>query len=92
MMYERGGYQAEYVLFVAGDSPRSQAAIEHLNRAFISTGRDLSRIEIVNVEEDPDRATAASILVTPTLVESGDPARRIAGDLSATQQLVEFLG
>ena len=76
-------------LFVASDAPRSIIAIENIRRALIEF-EAMFALEIVNVFDDPDRALAARVLVTPTLL-APDFARRLVGDLSESAQLRYFL-
>lgn len=70
-------------LYVAGNMPNSQRAIANL-RAFcaehLPTG---TQIEILDVFELPERATADQVLLTPQLLaETPGGLRRVAGDLS----------
>ena len=79
-------------LYVAGDSPRSQHAIQSLKRLDDTPLGGRFRLEIVDVLEEPERAEVDRVLATPTLlrVEPG-PCRRILGDLGDLQQLVYAL-
>jgi len=77
-------------LFVANDSPRSIIAIENVRRALEDLPLRTFELEIINVFDDPDRALAARVLVTPTLL-APQCARRIVGDLSEKAQLDYFL-
>jgi circadian clock protein KaiB len=48
---------------------------------------------VVDVLQDPERAEAARILTTPTVVrEAPAPARRVTGDLSDLRTVVAALG
>ena len=82
-----------FTLYVAGDSPRSLQAIRNLrglgdNR--LGGGYDLA---VVDVLANPERAEAARILTTPTLVKDTPlPARRVTGDLSNHDQVLVALG
>jgi len=77
-------------LFVANDAPRSIIAIENIRQALIELTDRLFSLEIVNVFEDPDRALAERVLVTPTLLAPAS-ARRLVGDLSEKSLLHYFL-
>jgi hypothetical protein len=82
----------EFVLFVAGsDSLNSRAAIANLNRALAIRGGGPNDVEIVDVREQPERASATRVLITPTLLRHANPLIRVVGDLSAQSQLAEFL-
>jgi circadian clock protein KaiB len=80
------------VLFVAGESPNSVAALANLHRAIELEGSERFELEIVDVFERADRALAEHVLVTPTLIRIVPPSvRRLVGDLSATIELYAFL-
>ena len=67
-------------LYVSGTVPRSQLAIRRLNQ--ICRQIDECDVEVIDVLVQPERAEAARILATPTLVKEGPPPpRRIIGDL-----------
>lgn len=81
------------VLYVAGDTPRSRSARDTL--AWMQGGgvREPVDAEIVDVLDHPERADAARVLLTPTLVrEHPLPARRVVGDLGAGRRVAEALG
>jgi circadian clock protein KaiB len=82
----------ELVLFVAGESPNSVAALTNLHTAIESVGRGQFELEVVDVFERADRALAEHVLVTPTLVRVRPPSvRRLVGDLSLAVELYAFL-
>jgi circadian clock protein KaiB len=73
-------------LYVAGHAPNSVRAIDNataLCQAHFASTYDL---EIVDVLQNPSRALADGILVTPTLIKlSSRPVLRVIGNLSDTQ-------
>jgi circadian clock protein KaiB len=74
--------QFHFRLFIAGDTPRSQEAIENLRR-LCADFRDQPAYDVVDVLLDPETAETERILTTPTLVKTAPPpARRVTGDLS----------
>ncbi len=77
-------------LFVAGDSPRSMAAIRSLHETLAEFVDRTFALQTVNVYDEPDLAIANRVLVTPTLLAPGS-ARRLVGDLSEKAQLRYFL-
>lgn len=83
----------ELRLYVAGRSPISLRAhnnLRQINQDFFG-GR--CQIEIVDVLDEPQRAVADGILVTPTLIKlSPAPSIRIIGDLSAVEKVLYSLG
>jgi circadian clock protein KaiB len=82
---------AAFTLFVAGDSPNSRAASATLRRALAQLGEGPDAIRIIDVFEDPQAASEARVLVTPTLLRGSDARVRILGDLSNPGQLLDFL-
>ena len=80
-------------LYVAGNAPNSLRAIA--NARAICEDQEGSRfeLEIVNVLENPKRALADGIIVTPTLIKlSPLPIQRMVGDLSDRNQVLQTLG
>jgi circadian clock protein KaiB len=80
------------VLFVAGESPNSVAALANLRRAIEVEGPKRFELQIVDVFESTERAVAEHVLVTPTLIRVAPPSvRRLVGDLSGAIELCAFL-
>jgi circadian clock protein KaiB len=79
-------------LFVTRGTPRSEEAVRNL-RALCSHEDLLScEISVIDVREDPNLAEELKIVFTPTLIkESPAPPRRIIGDLSNHQQVMQSL-
>lgn len=77
-------------LYVCGDTPRSQRAINRL-REMLADRQDC-RVEVIDVIQRPEAAEAARILATPALVkESPLPVRRLVGDLTEAAIVLELL-
>jgi circadian clock protein KaiB len=89
------GHRALYKfrLYIAADTRNSIQAITNLNAL---CGAHLSgryEIEIVDVFEQPERALAENIRMTPTLIKlEPSPARAIIGTLAQTKLVLEMLG
>jgi len=83
----------KFRLYIAADTINSTQAMANL-RALCQThlaGRH--EIEVVDVFQDPQRALAEGIRMTPTLLRLvPGPVRRIVGTLSQTQRVLETLG
>jgi circadian clock protein KaiB len=86
---ESNGELMDLRLYVAGQTPKSLAAVsnlrkicsEHLNRQY--------RIEVIDLTKNPSLARDHQILAIPTLVRSLPvPVRKIIGDLSDTEQVM----
>jgi circadian clock protein KaiB len=76
-------------LYVAGQTPRSVAALANL-RQFCDTHLDgRYRIEVVDLAANPQLARNDQILAIPTLVRRlPEPIRKIIGDLSNKERVL----
>ena len=80
-------------LYVAGGAPNSMQAIANLEAVCAEYLKDGHRLEIVDVIEDPRRAMAEGVLVTPSLVKlSPGPTAHVIGNLSDRKRLLLALG
>jgi circadian clock protein KaiB len=79
-------------LYVAGQTPKSVAAIANLKKFCTEHLGDRYTIEIVDLAKDPKLARRDQIVAIPTLVRKLPvPIRKIIGDLSSTERvLVSF--
>lgn len=76
-------------LYVAGQSARSLAAITNLRRICDTHMPGRCTIEVIDLMRNPELARDDQILAIPTLVRKlPKPARRIIGDLSATDKVL----
>ena len=76
-------------LYVAGQSPRSIAAISNLKRLCDAHLEGRYAIEVIDLLEQPHRAQADDIVAVPTLVRQlPPPIRRIIGDLSNLERVL----
>lgn len=81
-------------LFVAGRTPAGRRAVATLERIVADHpgGEEALRLEIIDILEEPERAEEERILATPTLiVTSTGPVRRLVGDLSDRQTVLDAL-
>jgi circadian clock protein KaiB len=83
-----------FLLFVAGDTARSQQAYADLRRICRERlGEAAFDIAVVDVTRAPEAAETHRVLTTPTVVkESPEPRRRITGDLSDAEKVLAGLG
>lgn len=76
-------------LYVTGQSPKCQRAIENLQRACEQHLAGHYHLEIVDLLEDPALAVNDQILAVPTVVRRlPSPIRKIVGDLSDSDRLL----
>ena len=79
-------------LYIAGQSPKSIAAITNLRRICDQHVPGRYEVEIVDLLRNPEMARADQIVAIPTLVKKLPvPVRHIIGDLSATDRVVVSL-
>src|ERR1700722_17265572 len=76
-------------LYVAGQTPKSLAAISNLKKMCPEHLEVPYRIEVIDLTKNPALARDHQILAIPTLVRSLPvPIRKIIGDLSDTDRVV----
>lgn len=86
------GDPRKLLLYVAGQTPKSLAAIANLKR-ICSENSDIKYvIEVVDLKANPILAREHGIVAIPTLVRQLPvPIRKIIGDLSDTQKVLVHL-
>lgn len=76
-------------LYVAGQTPRSVAALANLKKICEDNLAGKYEIEVVDLMKNPALARHDQILAIPTLVRQlPPPARKIIGDLSQTERVL----
>jgi circadian clock protein KaiB len=74
-------------LYVAGQTPKSQAAFANLKKICAEHLQGRCRIEVIDLLKNPQLAQGDQILAIPTLVRKlPEPVRKIIGDLSNTER------
>jgi circadian clock protein KaiB len=77
------------VLYVAGQTPKSVAAIRNLERICAEHLPGQYVIEVIDLTSDPRLAREHKIVAIPTLVRQlPSPIRKIIGDLSDVQKVL----
>jgi len=80
------------VLYVAGQTPKSLAAIANLERICAETGPGKYVVEVVDLKKSPQLAREHNIVAIPTLVRQlPTPIRKIIGDLSDREKVLVHL-
>lgn len=80
-------------LYVAGETPKSQAAIANLEKICGEYLAERHQIEVIDLLKNPQLARDHQIVAIPTLViEQPLPVRRMIGDLSETERVLVALG
>jgi circadian clock protein KaiB len=76
-------------LYVAGQTPKSMAALANLKRFCEEHLEGKYKIEVVDLVENPKLARSDQILAIPTLVRRlPEPIRKIIGDLSNSERVL----
>jgi len=76
-------------LYVAGQTPKSIAALANLKKICEEHLQEKYRIEIIDLVRNPQLARKDQILAIPTLVRSLPmPIKKIIGDLSNTERVL----
>ena len=86
---------AAYVfrIYLACGAPNSVRALANLYALCHKHFPESHRIEVIDVLEEPLRALAEAILVTPTVVKASPaPEQQIIGNLSDEEEVLRALG
>jgi circadian clock protein KaiB len=76
-------------LYVAGQTPKSLAAMSNLKKICDEHLKGRYRIEVIDLVKNPQLAQGDQILAIPTLVKKLPvPVRKIIGDLSNTERVL----
>jgi len=80
-------------LYVAGQTPKSIAAICNLRRLCEKYLSGRYRLDVIDLMAEPNLAQRDQIVAIPTLVRSmPEPIKRIIGDLSNSRRVLTWLG
>jgi circadian clock protein KaiB len=86
-MTEQDGYDLR--LYVAGQTPKSVAAIANLKKLCETHLPGRYTIEVVDLMKDPAMAQRHQIVAIPTLIRRlPEPLKRIIGDLSNAEKVL----
>lgn len=76
-------------LYVAGQTPRSQAALKNLERLCETHLAGRYSIEVIDLLQNPKLAAGDQILAVPTLVRKlPEPIKKIIGNLSDEEKVL----
>lgn len=82
----------ELTLYVAGQTPKSVAAIRNLEKICADHLGDAYAIKVIDLKENPKLAREHNIVAIPTLVRQLPvPIQKIIGDLSDTEKVLVHL-
>ncbi len=76
-------------LYVAGNTPRSQAAIENIREICETQLEGRYTLDVIDIYQQPELARENQILAAPTLIKSLPlPLRRLIGNLSSIERII----
>lgn len=79
----------ELRLYVAGQTPKSLAALANLRRICDEHLSGQYKIEVIDILKEPHRAKLDEVFAVPSLVRKlPEPVRKIIGDLSNTDRVL----
>src|SRR5687768_820382 len=82
-------YKWELRLYIAGNTPKSMAALTNLKKYCEEHLKDEYKIEVIDLLVHPQLAAGDQILAIPTLVRKVPvPIRKIIGDLSNEEKVL----
>src|SRR5215218_9905926 len=86
---EKISYKYELRLYVAGNTPKSVAALNNLKKYCEEHLQNRYKIEVIDLLVQPQLAQGDQILAIPTLVRKVPvPIRKIIGDLSNEEKVL----
>lgn len=84
-----GDAEWELRLYVAGQTPRSLAALSNLKQLCETHLKGRYRIEVIDLLVNPQLSREDQIVAVPTLVRKlPEPMRKIIGDLSSAERVL----
>lgn len=91
-MTTAGAKPTELTLYVAGQTPKSVAAIRNLQKICAEHLDENYVVKVVDLKENPKLAREHNIVAIPTLVRQLPvPIQKIIGDLSDTEKVLVHL-
>ena len=76
-------------LYIAGQTPKSMAAITNLKRICEEYLHGRYVLEVIDLYQQPQLAKGEQIIAVPTLIKKlPEPLRRIIGDMSNTERVL----
>jgi circadian clock protein KaiB len=89
MMSDQAHAEFELRLYVAGQTPKSIAAIANLKRICEENLKGRYSIEVIDLMQNPHLARRDQIIAIPTLVRRlPEPLKKIIGDLSDEEKVL----
>ena len=79
-------------LFTSGTTPRSTRAVRNLREICETDLKGNYDLEVIDIYQEPGRATESDIIAAPTLIrEEPPPVKRMVGDLSDRPKVLYYV-
>ena len=76
-------------LYIAGNNPRSQAAVENVKKICEEYLKERYELEVIDIYEDRTKNLVDLVLAAPTLIKKLPlPLRRVIGDMSRKEKVL----
>jgi len=76
-------------IYIAGDTPKMQEAIQNLKKVCEEYLPGRCSIEVIDLLKNPKLAAGEQILAIPTVIRKlPEPVKRLIGDLTITEKVV----
>lgn len=86
------GREFELQLYIVDETPRCLAALKTITRICEEQKQNKIDIEVIDLLRQPEAARRDGIVAIPTLARKNAPnQKRLVGDLSDTQRVMEWL-
>ena len=86
---DKKSFAWELRLYIAGNTPKSAAALHNLKKYCEEHLKGQYRIEVIDLLQNPQLGVGDQILALPTLVRRlPTPIKKIIGDLSNTERVL----
>jgi circadian clock protein KaiB len=90
---EKNGFEYVLKLFVSGSSPNSMRAISNIQRILTTHLEGKYSLNVVDLHQDRALAKQEQIIALPLLIKKFPlPEKRLVGDMSDTQKVLDGLG
>jgi circadian clock protein KaiB len=76
-------------LYIAGNNPRSQAAVENVKKVCEEYLKERYELEVIDIYQDRKKNLVDLVLAAPTLIRKLPlPLRRVIGDMSRKEKVL----
>ena len=76
-------------LYIAGNNPRSQAAVENVKKICEEYLKERYELEVIDIYQDRTKNLVDLVLAAPTLIRKLPlPLRRVIGDMSRKEKVL----